>query len=90
MDRIIWPEMDGVQTIVVANKRHSDALYFSRISIDQLILFMGRLRFPRELRDFAAEKRESFAHHLFDVGYDYLPDASGEIRYLKGGYYGLL
>ena len=82
--------MDGVQTIVVANKRHNDGLYFSRISIDQLLLFMERLRFPRELRAFAAEKREAFAHHLFDVGYDYVPDASGEVRYLKGSYYGLL
>ncbi len=90
MDRIVWPEMNGVQTIVVANKRYNDGLYFSRISIDQLIVFMDRLDFPRALRDFMFERRESLAHHLFDVGYDYLPDAKGDIQYLKGSYYGLL
>lgn len=90
MDRIVWPEMDGVQTIVVANKRHNDALYFSRISVDQLVMFMERLRFPGSLSEFVVQNREAFAHHLFDVGYDYLPDENGEIQYLKGSYYGLL
>ncbi|CTQ56510.1 hypothetical protein LP7551_05070 [Roseibium album] len=90
MEQIIWPEMEGVQTIVVANKRHNDGLYFSRISADQLLHFMDRLRFPTPLCTFLKENRDAFAHHLFDVGYDYLPDENGEIRYLKGGYYGLL
>lgn len=90
MERIIWPEMDGVQTIVVANKRNNDALYFSRISVDQLILFMEKLRFPDPLSAFIAENNEAFAHHLFDVGYDYLPDDNGVIQYLKGSYYGIL
>lgn len=90
MDRIIWPEMDKAQIIVVANKRYNDGVYFSRIPIDQLIVFMDKLRFPSALREFAADRRESFGHLLFDVGYDYLPDQSGDIQYLKGSYYGLL
>ncbi|MFT4782319.1 MAG: hypothetical protein ACI9IV_000045 [Paracoccaceae bacterium] len=86
---ILWPRMASAQTIVVANKRHNDGLYFSRIGVDPLIYFLQRLDFPAPLTEFARTHRDRFAHHLFDVGYDYLPDLQGGIRTLKGSYYGL-
>ena len=89
LDDILWPEMVP-QTIVVANKRHNDGLYFSRISVDNLIHFVGRLNFPTELLDFIHKNREELAHHLWDVGYDYELGRNGEIALLKGSYYGLL
>lgn len=86
---ILWREMESAQTIVVANKRFNDGLYFSRISVDQLVSFMGRLAFPEALVEFAEAHRGKLQHHLFDVGYDYLPSKSGGIDYLKGSYYGV-
>jgi hypothetical protein len=78
------------RTIVVANKRHNDGLYFSRVGVDGLVLFLDRLRFPDSVRAFVGDNRDRFAHLLFDVGYDYLPDEGGGLRLLKGSYYGLL
>jgi hypothetical protein len=89
LEEILWPEMDA-RTIVVANKRHNDGLYFSRVGVDGLVLFLDRLRFPDSVRAFVGDNRDRFAHLLFDVGYDYLPDEGGGLRLLKGSYYGLL
>lgn len=88
LDQILWPEMSA-QTIVVANKRMNDGLYFSRIPVGDLIHFMQKLNFPPSLTEFARENQSRLAHHLWDVGYDYLPGAKG-LDYLKGSYYGIL
>lgn len=90
IEDIMWPKMEAAKVVVVANKRFNDGLYFSRIPVDCLLYFMERLNFPEELRDYAVRNRDNLAHHLFDVGYDYLPDPNGGLRYLKGSYYGLL
>ena len=50
LDEILWPEMLDCETIVVANKKFNDSVYFSRIRIDQLILFLDRLDYPKEIR----------------------------------------
>lgn len=88
LDDILWPDMNA-ETIVVANKRHNDGLYFSRIRVGDLIRFLERLKFPQPLIDYFGDNRERLAHHYWDVGYDYLPGSTG-IRLLKGSYYGLL
>lgn len=90
LDDVLWPEMRRAQTIVVANKRFNDALYFSRIPVDELLIFLDRLDFPASLRAFARENRDRFLHLLFDVGYDYAAATDGGLHYPKGSYYGLL
>lgn len=90
IEDVLWPEMHRAQTIVVANKRFNDGLYFSRVPVDELLLFLDRLDFPAPLRTFARENRDRFLHLLFDVGYDYAPADQGGLGYLKGSYYGLL
>lgn len=87
---ILWPEVRSAQTIVVANKRHCDALYFSRINIDDLIYCQERLGFPEPIRRFARENRDRFAHLMFDVGYDHRPAPGGGVQAMKGSFYGLL
>lgn len=89
MDDFIWPGMSP-QTIVVANKRFNDSLYFSRIPVDQLARFVDRLNFPDPLQAFLAENQNRFEHLLFDVGYDWTPNPQGGLQYTKGSYYGLL
>ncbi len=86
---LLWPEQTA-QTIVVANKRHADSVYFSRIPSDQLVLCLDRLGFPEELRRFARANSHRFAHLLFDVGYDWTAAPGGRPTFGKGSFYGLL
>lgn len=89
MSDVLWPQMSA-QTIVVANKRHNDALYFSRIPVGEVVHFLDVLDFPDPLQQFLQENQHRFAHLLFDVGYDWIADPAGGLRYVKGSYYGLL
>jgi hypothetical protein len=40
IDQILWPELRECKVIVVANKQQNDSVYFSGITVDQLIFFM--------------------------------------------------
>jgi hypothetical protein len=88
LDRILWPELKACRVIVVANKQGNDAVYFSRINIDQLIFFMRRVTYPKELISFVEENRAKLDHLQFDVGYDYKMDGK-DLVILKSGYYGI-
>ncbi len=88
LDRILWPELRGCRVIVVANKQGNDAVYFSRINVDQLIFFMKRMDYPKELTFFVEENRVKLDHLQFDVGYDYKMEGN-ELTILKSGYYGI-
>jgi hypothetical protein len=88
IDRILWPEMRTAQVIVVSNKQENDAVYFSRINVDQLIFFLRRMRYPRELISFVEENRSRLDHLLYDAGFDYRMEGE-DLRILKSGYYGI-
>lgn len=88
LSQLFWPELSCAQVIVVANKRYSDALYFSRIEICALEYFLGRLQFPEHICRFVAQNREKLSHHLFDVGFDYVVEG-GTVRCTKGSFYGV-
>jgi hypothetical protein len=85
---ILWPEMGGCEVIVVANKQQNDAVYFSRITIDQLIFFLKRLHYPGELVSFIEENKPLLDHLLYDVGFDYRMEGDNLVI-LKSGYYGV-
>jgi len=84
---LLWPELLGCKTIVVANKKNNDGLYFSRIKIDALIHFLERCSFPKSLIEFARINRNQLDHLLFDVGFDYIMEDK-KIKILKSAYYG--
>lgn len=88
LDRILWPELRECRVIVVANKQSNDAVYFSRINVEQLIFFMKRMDYPKELISFVEENRVKLDHLQFDVGYDYKMEGN-ELAILKSGYYGV-
>jgi hypothetical protein len=88
IDQILWPEMRSAQVIVVANKQENDAIYFSRINVDQLILFLKRMNYPKATISFIEENRSQLDHLLYDAGYDYRMEG-GKLRILKSGYYGI-
>ncbi len=86
-EMVLWPEMLSCKTIVVANKRYNDAIYFSRITVKQLLSFLRRLNYPSDIIAFIDEHREQLDHLLFDVGIDYRME-NGTFTILKSGYYG--
>ncbi len=88
MDRLLWPELRNCGVIVVANKQQNDALYFSRINIDQLLFFLKRMEYPSSHVAFVEANRNRLDHLLYDVGIDYRMEG-GELRLLKSGYYGI-
>ncbi|MFT4916768.1 MAG: hypothetical protein ACI9C3_002639 [Yoonia sp.] len=89
IDELLWPEMQGVETIVVANKRQRDGIYFSRISASQLEDFLHRLAFPESTRSFLRDNHAKLNHHLYDAGWDFRYE-DGQIIPTKGSFYGLL
>lgn len=88
MDDLLWPELRDCGVIVVANKQQNDALYYSRIRIDQLLFFLRRMEYPAPHTAFVEENRDRLDHLLYDVGIDYRME-DGELRFLKSGYYGI-
>jgi hypothetical protein len=88
INRVLWPEMRTSQVIVIANKQGNDAVYFSRINVDQLIFFLRRMGYPRDLVSFVEENRHRLDHLLYDAGFDYCMEGK-DLRILKSGYYGI-
>lgn len=86
---LLWPDIDA-QTIVIANKRQADGVYFSRISADHLVACLDRLAYPAPIRAFARDNAHRFAHLMFDIGYDWSPAPGGGVQFDKGSFYGLL
>jgi hypothetical protein len=88
VDAVMVPELRTCRTICVANKQTHDCIYFSGVTIDQLIWFLVRLRYPAGITEFVQQNRASLDHLLFDVGFDYRQERDG-LRILKSGYYGV-
>ena len=84
------PELFECQKICVAKKRFADAIYYSGISVDQLLWFFRRFAYPAAIIAFVAEHRAGFEHLLFDVGIDYLTGQDGRLLYPKTSYYSTL
>jgi hypothetical protein len=88
IDSVLIPELRDCQTICVANKQGHDCVYFSGITISQLIHFLKRFQYPQSIQTFVGEHREMLAHLRFDVGFDYR--AQGDhLLVIKSGYYGI-
>lgn len=85
--QVLWPELLPCTTLVVANKRHSDGVYFTRVGVDTLHGFLRRFGFPAALGDFVAAERGRLDHLRFDVAFDYRM-RDGRLELLKGSYYG--
>lgn len=84
---VLVPELADCGTICLANKQQNDCIYFSGITIDQLIWFLDRYKYPDEITAFAVANRSNLDHLLYDVGIDYRVGENG-VEVLKSGYYG--
>jgi hypothetical protein len=86
LDDVIWPELARCHTICVANKQANDCIYYSGIDIGQLLYFLDRMQYPREIIRMIEDNRSSLDHLLYDVGIDYRLNGS-RLEVLKSGYY---
>jgi hypothetical protein len=87
LDTILWPELADCSTICLANKQHNDCIYFSGITVEQLLLSLTRLNYPSEIISFIRENRSSLDHLRYDFGIDYTLK-NGRMSVVKSGYYG--
>lgn len=87
VDSILWPELADCSTICLANKKHNDCIYFSGITVDQLLVGMEKLHYPVELVEFIKDNRLQLDHLLYDFGVDYILK-DGRMEVVKSGYYG--
>lgn len=85
---ILWPELRQCQTIVLANKQTHDGIYFSRVTLAQLLLFMRRLNYPEATQEYVRKNGSQLDHMLYDVGFDYRME-NGVLQILKSAYYGV-
>lgn len=88
LEEIYRPELRDCRTVCLANKQQSDCIYFSGITVDQLIFFLDWQEYPREVRSFVEENRPRLDHLLYDVGFDYRMEG-GRLMIEKSGYYGI-
>jgi hypothetical protein len=87
--KVLIPELFACKKVCIAKKRHADAIYFSGISVEQLLWFFRRFDYPKPLTAFLETHAARFEHLYFDVGIDYRQER-GELSYLKTSYYGIL
>jgi hypothetical protein len=88
-DAVLPPWLRDCRVIVVANKRRHDAVYFSGISIAQLVRFLKTFGYPPALTAYAEREMDNLAHLTFDVGFDYRME-DGRLVVLKSGFYNVL
>jgi len=84
---LYFQEMKDAKTIVVANKKNNEGIYYSRVTIDHLIFFLHELSYPKDLVAFVQKNRDRLDHMFYDVGLDYTT-VDGKVTVLKSGYYG--
>lgn len=82
LDRaVVAPDwLTDCRTVVAANKRRADAVYFSGIGVPALARFTRDFGWPAPLRDALADALPRFAHLRFDVGFDYALQGGAVVR----------
>ena len=76
------------RTVVVANKRHADALYLSGITAGQLARWLEWQAWPTEFAALVQGGAARWRHLLFDVGHDFVA-RDGVVRTQKSSCYGV-
>lgn len=84
---LAWPEFAGAASVVVANKRDQDGLYFTRLDRRALTAFLELFDYPKGFA--ALLETGAFDMHLFDIGVDFTMK-DGALRFPKTAFYGLL
>ena len=89
LGQLLWPQVSDCQTLVVANKRHNDGLYYSRVPVGQALWFMRRNACPEALCAYLERQQADFSHLLFDLGVDFHAEG-GELTFFRSAIYGVV
>lgn len=76
-------------TVCIANKRNAQGMYFSRVNIDQLLLFLEFFSYPGYLTDYVRTFRKKLDHMLYDVAFDGVFTPKGAV-FGKSSFYGVV
>ena len=87
LQKLMPPQLFNCHKICVANKRTSDALYFSRVTTSALSKFLADHRWPEPLQTFARDHADDLGHLLWDVGLDF-QRRDDHATPIKSGLYG--
>lgn len=85
-DGLLDPGKLGVVT-VIANKRHSDGIYYSRVRAAQMAAFIVEHHYPHPLVRFVQTHLNRLQHLYFDLGVDYAM-VDGRLEVNKTAIYG--
>ncbi|CAN7269845.1 hypothetical protein LJR016_001164 [Devosia sp. LjRoot16] len=85
-DLLLDPHKLGVVT-VIANKRHSDGIYYSRVRAAQMAGFIVDHAYPAPLVSFVQAHLNRLEHLYFDLGVDYAM-VEGRLEVAKTAVYG--
>lgn len=85
---ILWPELINCYSICRSRKKNNDAIYYSRINIEQFIFFLKKLKYPNGLIIFIEKNKSKLDHLFYDVGFDYVME-NNKLKIIKSGYYGV-
>ncbi len=72
--------------ICVAHKKEREGLYFSRVNVRQLIVFLEWFGYPEHIVSFFREQQARLDHLLYDVAFDCALRA-GKLVFDKSSYY---
>jgi hypothetical protein len=85
---VLLPELRQCRTICLANKQTHDCIYFSGVTVEQLLWFLDWQQYPAPIASFVKQNRRNLDHLLFDVGFDYRMERD-KLHIIKSGYYGV-
>ena len=90
--RLLPPQLMRAFHLCVANKRQADAVYWSRLDLQQISFFLTRHGWPQWLRDRIAQHASQLQHLQWDAGADFERDPSESsgvgFSFIKSGIYG--
>lgn len=87
---LLLPELLDCAKICVARKRFADGIYYSGITVGQLLWFLRRFAYPAAIVGFITDNRGDLEHLRFDVGIDHRTGADGRLEVPKTSYYSTL
>lgn len=85
---VLRPELRDCRTVCLANKRTTNTIYYSEVTIQQLLFFLQWQLYPENFCQFVIEHQNELNHLKYDVGVDYRL-RNGEVEFVKSGIYGI-
>jgi len=84
ISKLLWTELFNCYTICLSRKRFCEGIYYSRLNIEQFLIFLKKFNYDYK---FIEQNKNKLDYLKFDVGFDYTYDT--DLQLIKSGYYGI-